>query len=221
TEAQFDEIRGILRVDLHRIHASIENILQWSSGQIAAPRSSPGPFLLADAVGEAIGLLSVVAKDKGIVFDVHIPEDAAVVADAGQLRAVLRNLLANAVKFSRRGGIVAVASSLSQRAGNVEGAEWIVSVSDPGSGGVSGAAAVRRFLSDGEKAEPAWGTAGERGFGLGLRLCRDFIEANGGMIGAEELPGGGTRVWVSVRALLAVVGEADGAGGGSPTPART
>ena len=202
TPDQFENIRGILRDDVHRLHASLENILQWSSGQMASgePRFVRVP--LREAAEETVAFLHMVARGKGIDVQIEIPGDAAVRADTGQLQAILRNLLSNALKFTDPlGRVVLTARRLAVVS---RGGLWEIAVIDTGSAdrvAGAGAAAVCRVLAAPKEdgvAEPAWGTAREKGLGLGLRLSREFVAVHGGTIRAEESPDGGTAVFVTL-----------------------
>ena len=196
TPERFETIQGVLRTDIHQLHASMENVLQWASSQMASPVPRFERVTLRAAADEALGLLLPVAHDKGIAVENRIPAEASVRADAGQVQAILRNLLSNALKFTASGGKVTLAAQPRPGA-------WEIAVADTGTGRGSGAEVVRRLLA-GEAVEPGLGTARERGLGLGLRLCRDFVAALDGTIGADPAPEGGTVLRVTLPGMQGV-----------------
>lgn len=182
---QFATLQERLRDDVDELHGFLDNLLAWSIGQTEAivPRPVPVPLrALADA---AARLLDGVARRKGVSVANAVPEEAVVRADPDQVAAVFRNLLSNAIKFTPAGGRIEIAA-------RVRDASWEVAIRDTGVG-VDAARAARLFDGVGA-AGSTRGTANEKGLGLGLGICRDFVRANGGTIGAEAAPGGGLLV---------------------------
>jgi signal transduction histidine kinase len=133
-------------------------------------------------------LLKTPALQKQISLNSLVPGNIFVYIDINMLDTVIRNLLSNAVKFTRPGGTVEVSALTEQ--GIVT-----VSVSDNGIG-ISHEKLPNLFRID-VKTQRA-GTANEQGTGLGLILCKDFIEKHQGQLGIESEPEKGTTVWFSV-----------------------
>jgi len=111
-----------------------------------------------------------------------VPHDARVYADGNMLSTVLRNLLSNAVKFTPGGGLVRVASEV------IDG-QLATRVTDTGVG-IDPQDMDKLFRIDAHLSRR--GTEGEAGNGLGLILCREFVEKNGGRIWACDNPDGGS-----------------------------
>jgi signal transduction histidine kinase len=146
-------------------------------------------------VTENISLLEKAAQDKDITLLKSTPADTYAVMDLNAFNVVLRNLVTNAIKFTPRGGRVEI-RTLKQ--GNF----LRVEVQDNGVG-LSEEAARRLFRFD--TATTTLGTANERGTGLGLILCKEFVEKSGGAIGVESTPGKGSTFFFTVPAYQGVL----------------
>ena len=124
------------------------------------------------------------AEQKQLTISSRVHQELNVRADRNQLEFVLRNLLQNAIKFSHLGGQVIVMATA--RPGVAE-----ISIMDQG---VGLTADQTQAIMRGEAGRSTKGTAGEKGTGLGLAVCREFIEKNGGTLRIETVPGQGTTV---------------------------
>ena len=110
-----------------------------------------------------------------------------VIADIDMLQLVIQNLISNAVKFTPHGGQINVEAELIPN-------ECRITVRDNGTG-IPPEKQERIFSV---KAEPAFGTNNERGVGLGLVLCKEYIEKQGGRIGFESKPGAGSSFFIFI-----------------------
>ena len=160
----------------------LDNLLNWSASQMQGDKVRPEIIQLAATIEEALALLLGDAERKGILLLTKLPDPCLVRADPNMVRLVLRNLIGNAIKFTPQDGTITVAAR------QLDG-QWEVSVTDTGVGIVPedypkifGEATLYTTL----------GTAREKGTGLGLRLCKDFVERNGGQIAFDSVPGQGT-----------------------------
>ncbi len=161
----------------------IQNLLEWSrahKGRIDINRQT---FDLYEAVFNNIYLLKNQAKEKNISLDSRVPQNMLVYADFNMISTVIRNLLSNAVKFTPAGGRVDVNAEES-------GEFFEVSIKDSGVG-ISESRIDKLFRID--ENTTTRGTAQEEGTGLGLILCKEFIEQNGGGIRVESREGEGSR----------------------------
>jgi two-component system, sensor histidine kinase and response regulator len=180
---EFKALLGDLTMNVGHVHECLDALLTWSASQLRGISAVPAIFFLADATDGCIGLLAASAARKAIIIKNRIPLDAQVRADENQVQAVLRNIVANALKFTPSGGAVEIDA--------VQGdAHWLVTVSDSGTG-MSSVTVRDLFLT--ASASPASGTENERGWGLGLTICREFVESNGGVISVESAEGAGSR----------------------------
>ena len=186
---EFQDLQGDLRRGVDHVHASLENLMEWAAAQMGSlhPRFEAVP--LRETAATALNLLSALAEEKGITLRDDLPAGAAVRADAHQLEAVLRNLLSNAIKFTPLGGRVGLTA-------REEGGMWRITVRDTGVGmAPERAASLFQARSD-YRSTP--GTRNEKGLGLGLQICRDFVRAHGGTITAESEPGRGSAFHVTL-----------------------
>jgi signal transduction histidine kinase len=137
---------------------------------------------LNDLVRENFNLLKNVADEKNITFINNVPDNMMVQADMNSIKTVLRNLFSNALKFTEEEGEVKVYAVK-------ENEKIKVSVQDSGVG-MSDEQADKLFRID--QNQSTKGTNNEEGTGLGLILCKEFVEKNGGEIWVESEKGVGT-----------------------------
>ncbi len=170
-----------------QLNNTLDNLLHWSSNNLKGLQTSKSHIYLVGVVQETCYFLEALADQKAIDFDVQVDQDIFVYADRDQLSTVLRNLISNAIKFSYAGGTVTLRVTIT-------GDRVTLHVSDTGVG-------MRR---DQDKAlflslqDPAFGTDGERGSGVGLHLCHDLIKQNGGSIFVESKEGMGSTFSMSL-----------------------
>ncbi|HEY9078745.1 HAMP domain-containing sensor histidine kinase [Magnetovibrio sp.] len=165
-----------------RVFKLLENLLEWSRLQMDRVEVEPRDFPLGDIAGKTIDVLGPVAEQKGLVLQ---EEGTAshVFADPHMVDAVIRNLVNNAIKFTPSGGTITIRySSTPDKAARVD-------IIDTGVG-MEPATAEKIFnLSENVTTQ---GTNGEKGTGLGLLLCKELVERNGGTISIASAPGEGS-----------------------------
>lgn len=166
---------------------TLQDLLMWAKGQFegANPRMQPNSVREAVTVSEE--LLDVLARQKGVAIVNDVSPDAVVMCDRSHLLAILRNLVTNAVKFSKPGQTVTILDGITD-------GMRIVSVRDEG---VGMSAERRDKLFEGTGITTA-GTAGELGSGLGLVFVRDLVQRNGGRIFVESTEGKGSVFTVAL-----------------------
>lgn len=160
----------------------LENLLNWSRMQMGKIEWKPGNIDLYTHAFENVSLLKAAAQNKKIHLISEIEKDTMVYADPNMVTMVIRNLVSNAVKFTREGGEVRL---MSETDGNYEQ----VTVSDTGLG-ITEESIGRIFRTDVHHS--TLGTANEQGTGLGLILCKEFMERNAGKIWIESEFGKGS-----------------------------
>lgn len=166
----------------------LENLLRWSRNQNGKTRIYPITFDLSKAIYHVLALFTAIADSKGISVNNHSKANVTVYADEDMIRTVLRNLLSNAIKFSFPGGQIDV--GLSEMPDMV-----MVSVKDNGQGIKK---ELQSKLLKGNEYISTYGTHNEKGSGLGLILCRDFVKMNKGKLWFSSQENKGTTFYFTV-----------------------
>jgi signal transduction histidine kinase len=166
-----------------KIDKLLENLLTWSRLQMNAIKMNPARLNIAEVVRQNTNLFHEYANQKEITMNRSIRDDILAYADQDMVNTVLRNLINNALKFSHAGGTVHVFTA------NEDENLIEIGVSDNGVG-IEAEYCDQVFNIDSKFKEK--GTAGETGNGLGLPLCKEFIEKNGGEIRVESEVGKGS-----------------------------
>jgi len=164
------------------IYNLLENLLTWSKSQRGRIEYNPTKFSLTNLIQENINLHRVPAENKGVSIQSGLKDDIQAYGDREMINTVMRNLINNAVKFTDKGGSVEV--SANELDGFIE-----VHVKDKGVG-ISPENLQKLFHIDVKF--KSTGTEGETGTGLGLILCKEFVEKNGGSIRVESEEGSGS-----------------------------
>lgn len=160
----------------------LENLLEWANSQRGKISFVPVDVNLKDVIAGEFLLLSDLAAAKEIELKSYLYDDLIIKADINMLRTILRNLITNAIKFTHRNGRVVVNAVVYK---NI----LEVSISDNGVG-MSGDIMAKLFRIDSNLSTR--GTEDEKGTGLGLFLCKEFVEKHGGKIWAESEQGKGS-----------------------------
>lgn len=194
-----EEIVQEMSRQVHSTFALVESLLEWFRSQRGGMVFVPIVQSLSHSVQRSIRLLQGRSDGKGIRIASDVQPDAFVNADKEMLDMVLRNLLSNAIKFTELGGDIQVRASRS-------GDAFTVSVSDSG----MGVPEERLYtLLRENNVVSTEGTAGERGVGLGLALCKEFVRLNGGELWFDSAPGQGSSFYFTVPAAQADVAPGD------------
>ncbi|HTF19719.1 MAG TPA: ATP-binding protein, partial [Chryseolinea sp.] len=187
SEAEFRQIATELDTRLAQTTEFIDNLLQWAKLQMHGESFEPGCVELVHVVAEVARLLEPECRQKNVVFINNISGSLEAYADINMVRAVLRNLLTNATKFTRSAGAITI--SAYRLNGKI-----VVSVADSGVG-IPKRSADKIFTLATVSTD---GTQREKGTGLGLLLCKEFVEKNGGKIWFETEEGQGTTFYFSL-----------------------
>ncbi|RKZ72771.1 MAG: hybrid sensor histidine kinase/response regulator [Candidatus Parabeggiatoa sp. nov. 1] len=164
----------------------LKNLLEWAKSQTGKTAFQPTTFNLKAIVAINIELLTNNAQSKNITILSDILETTLVFADENMLNTVLKNLLSNAIKFTPANGTVAI--SCEEKDTEVE-----ISISDTGIG-IKPEDIDKLFKID--VSHTTIGTGKEEGTGLGLILCKELVEKNGGSIWVEGEEGKGSRFYI-------------------------
>ena len=160
----------------------LDNLLQWASIQTGKIMANPEKFSVVRVIDEVIGFYKILASSKQVNLHSAAEGDINVFADKNMIRTVLRNLVSNALKYTNMGGTVALGVTLLPDM--IE-----VYVKDSGIG-MDAETVEKLFKLD--QTFSTVGTANEQGTGLGLILCKEFIEKNNGSIHVDSEPGKGS-----------------------------
>jgi len=187
--------------------ALLHNLLNWAQLQNNRMAFQPGPFDLAFAIHADLEIIGKIANDKDIEFVRQIPEQVFVTADENMITIVIRNLLANAVKFTDTGGIVRLDISpyeerelnesqiRQKKRGQMISGKYIISITDTGVGiSEEEMQTLMRYNNHHTKL----GTAGETGTGFGLIVCKEMLEKHGTLLQIESEKGKGSRFWFEI-----------------------
>lgn len=182
------EMANLMKDSAQSTYNLLQNLLEWSTIQHGGVKYEPSMHMLLPLVKEEINPLEHVAIQKKIDIECTVPDTMVVKADGYMLMTILRNLISNALKYTYEGGKVRISA---KRLGD----EIIISVTDSGMG-MSEAELNRLFQLTTEKSKP--GTKMEKGTGLGLMLCKEFITKHEGRIWAESEAGKGSTFFVAL-----------------------
>lgn len=155
----------------------LSNLLEWARLQMGMETSNPSEIDISQLINENINIVVKKSEQKGIKLQVEVLSNQKVFADESMVNSILRNLLTNAIKFTRQNGTVTVKTTI------VESASLQISISDNGIGMSKNI--VDKLFKVGEKIGRS-GTDGEQSTGLGLLLCKEFVEKNNGRIWVES-----------------------------------
>jgi signal transduction histidine kinase len=160
----------------------LENLLEWANSQRGKIQFTPVSIDLNVLISEEFNILYDRAKEKRIELINSLQDNLMIIADKNMIKTILRNLISNAIKFTNKNGEVEVKALINNV--NLE-----ISVSDNGIG-MSEEIKVKLFKLDGNLSTR--GTEDEKGTGLGLILCKEFVEKHGGKIWVESEEGKGS-----------------------------
>jgi PAS domain S-box-containing protein len=172
-----------------KLYHLLENLLHWSRMQQGLVPFVPKEMELSSIVNVCIDIVLESAKNKGIEITSDIPNKTEVFADENMLQTIIRNLVSNAVKFTPKGGFI----KISAKATGDKDIE--ISINDTGIG-MDQTLVDNLFRLDVQTSRK--GTEGEPSTGLGLLLCLEFIEKQGGKIRVESTEGVGSTFYFTV-----------------------
>jgi len=183
----------IIHVNIENTYSLLENLLLWSRSQIQMVQFLPEEQNLYLFFDKIIKTLHFPAEIKSIEIKNNIPQDILISVDDNMLSTIIRNLIGNALKFTSRGGEVTVAASIKKGAKE----EFVEVVIHDTGVGISANNITNLFNVNNNISTT--GTANERGTGLGLLLCKEFVEKHGGTIWVESEIGKGASFFFTLQ----------------------
>lgn len=184
TQEEFIQHSDKLKASVNITQRTLENLLNWSLSQMEGIRTRPSVMDIKNSTDEAARLLMDIASRKNIVVENKIESALLVYADPDQVQLVLRNLIHNGIKFSKANSTVTISALIKDR-------ECAISVTDVGIGMTS--EELERLQVQKEHFTKI-GTLQEKGTGLGILLCREFIHRNDGSLHIYSEAGKGTVI---------------------------
>ncbi len=179
-----------------RLFTLLENLLQWSLMQRGVMEFNPVNVMIYEIVKENIDILSETALQKNIEIINIVPGNVFVIADLQMLNTVIRNLLSNAIKFTPRDGKIEIGIICEKE---INSAQISIYIKDNGIG-MSKDILDNLFLPD--KTVSRSGTEDEPSTGLGLVLCKEFIEKHNGKIWVESRQNKGSTFFVELQSKI-------------------
>lgn len=188
SEVEYDNFLKLMNNSATNLQKLLENLLAWAKSQSGAMKYSPSDYDFSALVDEVNHSFSAQLSQKSITFNSHIPENTIVYIDYEMCSVILRNLISNAIKFTPKGGTIEL--SCKELTTHYE-----FCVSDSGVG-INAAEIHKLFDIQTKFSHP--GTEKEAGSGLGLILCKAFIEQNNGTIRVESHEGDGSKFYFTL-----------------------
>ncbi|MEA1786190.1 tetratricopeptide repeat-containing sensor histidine kinase [Arenibacter sp. GZD96] len=185
---EFLDFMPKLTKDVDHISFTLNNLLSWGQSQMKGSVTKPSVTALEVLTRDNINLLAEIAKEKSIKIKNTIPENTLTWSDANQIDIVIRNLISNALKFTPTGGTILI------NACEVDH-YWEVAVRDSGVGITYD---VQQHIFSKDSNITTYGTNNEKGTGLGLGLCKEMVEKNGGRIWVKSAPQKGSCFYFTV-----------------------
>lgn len=180
-------IAGKLENSLDGTMNLLDNLLYWAKSQMDGIQAKPEQISPKEIIENNLKLALMLVKEKELTIETDLLDDKAY-ADRDMIDLVVRNLLSNAIKFTPSQGKIQL--SMSKNGQMVD-----FSLADTG---VGMSQSHLRDLFSAEKSHTSYGTNNEKGYGLGLRLCKDFVEINGGKLAIESVEHKGSVFTVSL-----------------------
>ena len=185
---EFNQFTQQIEGDLNKTNMLVENVLYWTASQLKGVEMKAEKIDLTTLINENIQLFQTIAAKKQIALSHNLPGTLTVHWDKNIINLVLRNLLANAIKFSYEGGEVKIL---------VEKVEHVLSIQVKDKGIGMNREVMTSILSPG-RASSNSGTGNEKGTGLGLSLCRDYLLKAGATMTVESMEGAGSTFTINI-----------------------
>ncbi len=194
TKTEIKEYINVIYESSQSLFKLLDNLLQWSRTQTGSITYNPEIFNLLPVIKQEITYLQFYADKKKIAIKVTVDSTMSAFADKNIISTVIRNLINNAIKFTNSNGRVEVRAT--ETINEIE-----VSIADTGIG-IDADDLEKLFQLNSSISNK--GTANEEGTGLGLLLCKEFIERNGGRIWANSNKGKGSTFYFTLPKETAI-----------------
>jgi len=212
TEIMADEIPNLpiseviqlaarMRDSARNLYELLENLLEWSLVRQGVTNYHPMQVALLPEIQESLLTYLEPSKKKKITLEIKVPDTQMVYADQNMLRSVIRNLLSNAIKFTPENGSVCIAAE------SILDGSCLISVRDSGIGISEN---MQRLLFQMNANNSRKGTNGEMSSGLGLLLCKEFVDMHQGEIWTDSEEGRGSTFFIKFpsKQIISISGTA-------------
>lgn len=178
----------LMRNSSESVFLLLENLLEWARSKEGDIILEPTDLLLHNQVEKTIQVLQASALSKNISINNKIPRTLTVTADPAMLDTILRNLLSNAIKYSRSDDKIIISADEDEDCTKISVADTGIGISDE----------LKSNLFSIDNNVKTSGTKNEKGTGLGLILCQEFVKQHGGKIWVESEEGKGSTFYVEL-----------------------
>jgi signal transduction histidine kinase len=176
SEDESKEFITVMNEASKQLYNLLENLLQWSRSQTGSIKYEPQYISAKKMIDETIDALLVNIENKKLKVNIKVDEKLIAFVDENMITTVIRNLISNAIKFSTQSGVINIRAEQNKNS-------IVLSIIDNGVG-MTIENKNKLFKIDQHLTTP--GTSDEKGSGLGLILCKEFIDKNGGNIWVES-----------------------------------
>jgi signal transduction histidine kinase len=163
------------------------NLVAWSSTQMQGARANLGRVDMVRIVSNVLRMQEMFTIKKQVTIHLNLPVDAFIKADADMMELVVRNILQNGIKFTPVGGEIWISNRITK-------GKYVLMIRDKGTG--IPASKLRNLFT--LKINSSYGTRNEKGSGLGLHLCKEFMKLQGGQIWASSVENIGSTFYISI-----------------------
>jgi len=191
TKSELKTYISLVHNSTQQAHSLLENLLHWAMMQTSSIKTTPSKFNLNDVIKQNIELLNNNAHQKNLTIVYDSNEENIVFADKEMIATTIRNIYTNAIKFSNNNGTITFSTSIDNNFCKL-------SISD---NGIGISAEDQKLLFNIRNNTKKIGDSKEKGTGLGLILCKEFVEYNNGEIGITSELGNGTTFFFTVPLL--------------------
>ena len=188
TAEEFKKATSGLEKQVNQLYQSLDEMLIWSKSQLHGLTPKPDTIELRNLIHEIVTVNKLAARSKKIILTLSVPNDLSVYCDFNMLKSVVHNLISNAIKFTNERGAVSVHGY------SMNGQTYIV-IEDTGVG-ISDEDILK--ILDKNVHYTTYGTNNEKGTGLGVIMCKDFVEKNNGQFLIKSEPGKGTSIEINL-----------------------
>ena len=174
-----------------KTYLMLDELLLWSKSQAGKLPFEPSSINLSELIASIYSETKTNAQRKNITIKLSVPDNFQIIADGNMLKTVIRNLVSNAIKFTRKDGEITINTHL-------DDSKVVIAISD---NGVGISKTDQEKLWNNSNPHSTIGTDNEKGTGLGLLLCKDFVEKHGGKIWVESEEGFGSNFKIQLPLL--------------------